>query len=272
MSELDDMTIKRAKQRLVRLKLLLGSVSMTAQNREDVLTKISLLRAHVASGRFASGLNSDEVFQRRMVLSNNEGLLDIFSIFWFLVTPFTSQEDVLERRGYVKLYVYLQRALLDSSLFSNKVLRQHGSDAFDCDVRVFGPLSQLAFYDYLYDLLDTWTELLAPSYYATFAWSLLDAICDTRQYPPVFRHIKAVQCCTRIENEAKMVQTFASGNRVRASLSVTADSLRRAPDVIKRLMARKKATLIDESEATAIKVSYTELCILTYYLTTLLLY
>ena len=255
MTELDEMTVKRAKHRLVRLKLLLASTSLTEQNREDVSAKIALLEAHVASGRLASGLTPDEVFQRRVVLSHNEGLLDIFSIFWFLITPFVDKNEVLERRGYVKLYVYLQRALIDSNLISTKALRELASDAFDCDVRVFGPLNQLAFFDYLYDTIDTWTELLDPAYYATFAWSLLDAICDTSVYPPVFRHAKAVLCCTRIENEARMVQTYTAGNKVRASLTLASDSLRRAPDVIRRLMARKKATLIDEAEANAIKVS-----------------
>ena len=259
LTELDNMTISRAKSRIVRLKLLLGSVSVTETNKADITQKIALLDEHVKSGRLTTGLSAEQIYARRLVMSKNENLLDIFSIFWYLMTPYTNDNTdnpVLDRKGYIHLYIYMQRALMESHLYTAKELQQHARDAYDVDVRVFGPLTQLAFFDYLYDTIDTWTELLDPSYYSTFAWSLLDAIADTRLYPPCFRRVREVVCCTRIENEAKMVQTYSDSSKVRASISITTAALQRTPAVIKRLMARKKAAMISDDDANAIRVMY----------------
>ena len=41
-----------------------------------------------------------------------------------------------------------------------------------------------------------------PTYYAAFAWVLLDSIADTTAHPPKLRPHREMRCITKLENEA----------------------------------------------------------------------
>lgn len=44
--------------------------------------------------------------------------------------------------------------------------------------------------------------MVDPTYYAAFAWALLDSIADTTVLPPKLRPHREMRCITRVQNEA----------------------------------------------------------------------
>jgi hypothetical protein len=44
--------------------------------------------------------------------------------------------------------------------------------------------------------------MVDPTYYAAFAWALLDAIADTSSVPPKLRPHREMRCITKVQNEA----------------------------------------------------------------------
>jgi hypothetical protein len=44
--------------------------------------------------------------------------------------------------------------------------------------------------------------MVDPTYYAAFAWALLDAIADTSAVPPKLRPHREMRCITKVQNEA----------------------------------------------------------------------
>ena len=250
--------LKQKKRMLVRLQLLLRSTSLTDQNRVDVDAKIAVLQ-HELEGDPAF-IEGDEIFRRRQILSENEGLMDVFMIFWYLLQPFV-ENGVLTKQGYIEFYQYVQRSLLEvghTEPDEEDLIRQ-AKTMYNADTVTFGRLDQLAFFDLLYDLIDTWTEIVSAEYYATFAWSLLDSLADITANPPVFRKKHLVQCCTSITNEGKMIKQFHENKTLWAKVALNAESMRRVPGAVKRLLARKKAALISEEELDQIQIMYTRM-------------
>ena len=41
-----------------------------------------------------------------------------------------------------------------------------------------------------------------PTYYAAFAWALLDSVADTSSHPPKLRPHREMRCITKVQNEA----------------------------------------------------------------------
>ena len=41
-----------------------------------------------------------------------------------------------------------------------------------------------------------------PTYYAAFAWALLDSIADTTAQPPKLRPLREMRCITKMDNES----------------------------------------------------------------------
>jgi hypothetical protein len=97
--------------------------------------------------------------------------------------------------------------------------------------------------------VDTWTEIVNPSYYAAFSWALLDAVADTSSNPPKLRPVREIKCFTQVESEAvsdflinlsfhffsllqSMVKAYMKDKKLRTALSIQSEWLSRVPDVI----------------------------------------
>jgi hypothetical protein len=93
-----------------------------------------------------------------------------------------------------------------------------------------------------------------PTYYAAFAWALLDSIADTNVQPPKLRPHREMRCITRVQNEAvrrlwlyyafnrlvtsvrtiilqNMIRDYVKTKRVRAALSIENEMMQRIPEV-----------------------------------------
>lgn len=79
--------------------------------------------------------------------------------------------------------------------------------------------------------IETWTEIVDPTYYAAFAWSLLDSIADVTSHPPRLKPVREVNCITKVLNEAAMIKKYIGNKRLRMSLAIEAESMARVPDV-----------------------------------------
>lgn len=48
---------------------------------------------------------------------------------------------------------------------------------------------------------ELWTQVISASYYAAFAWSLLDSVADTHSSPPRLRPLREVECIVTLNND-----------------------------------------------------------------------
>ena len=120
-------------------------------------------------------------------------------------------------------------------------------------------ISKKKFYCSVFEVLDTWAELMNPEYYAIFAWSILESVGDTVTYPPQLRLPMEVPSCTNIDNEISMLLNFNEGKDRRHFLTVPNTIISRVPETLARLAARKKGTTINETQAQRIKAVYEKL-------------
>lgn len=106
---------------------------------------------------------------------------------------------------------------------------------------------------------ETWTEVVDPTYYAAFAWALLDSVADTTVLPPKLRPHREMKCITKVQNELvrrvslstvccchdhasvvvvlgnqNMIRDYVKTKRVRAALSIENDMMQRVPEVSSR--------------------------------------
>jgi hypothetical protein len=70
------------------------------------------------------------------------------------------------------------------------------------DKSIYGTFDKQGFFDLLFETIETWAEVVNPSYFAAFAWALLDSIADTHANPPKLRPLREIRCITKLENEA----------------------------------------------------------------------
>lgn len=120
-------------------------------------------------------------------------------------------------------------------------------------------ISKRKFYCSMFEILDTWAELMNPEYYAIFAWSILESVGDTVAYPPVLRPINEVPCCTNVDNEITMYVNFSQAAERRHFLTVPNTIVSHVPETLARLAARKKGTTLSEQQSQQIKAIYSKL-------------
>jgi len=50
--------------------------------------------------------------------------------------------------------------------------------------------------------IEVYSDIVNPSFYAAFAWALLDSIADTSLHPPKLRPPREIECITKLDSEA----------------------------------------------------------------------
>lgn len=178
-----------------------------------------------------SQINASEISARRTFLQKNKGLFDIFNTFWVTLMSYT-MDGFLSKEGYSKFHHVVEIALAGEATFASVDEQVMNAD-WTYDRLLYGNLNKVAFFDMLFELigtyhsmqqptsttdskpasfllfisLETWTEIVDPTYYAAFAWALLDSIADTTVQPPKLRPLREMRCITKMENES--VRFFA---------------------------------------------------------------
>lgn len=243
------MVLRKDLQReLITLETISKVKDMTEANRVDLNKKIDRLKILISDTSGEITIEDDEKYERRKYISENPGLKSVFDSFWFTVRSFTSSDEIpiLTKKGYVSINELIQLALVGYK--DHDELLKNAVHDWKHDISVHGPITEVVFYDILYDIIDTWTEIVDPLYYTAFTWALLDAIADTRQYPPRLRNKKGIKCIMKSSNEASMIRDYILDKPFRNKLIVDNECLKSIPDIQKRLLSRRVGTTLSEND------------------------
>jgi hypothetical protein len=177
---------------------MLRSNGLSEEQRQGMLKNIVELRNKLDS--VDSQVDPAEIAARRDFLNKNKGMLDVFNTFWVILLVHTT-DGYLSKEGYTKFHRAIEIALAGEATF--KEIDQQTVDIdWTYDKLLYGNLNKLAFFDMLFEIIETWTEIVDPTYYASFSWALLDSVADTAAHPPRLRPFREMRCITKLENEA----------------------------------------------------------------------
>jgi hypothetical protein len=247
------MVLRKDLQReLITLETISKVKDMTETNRVDLNKKIDRLNILISDTEGEITIEDDEKEERRKYVNDNAALKSVFNSFWYTVRSYTSSDEypILTKQGYIAFNELVQLSLVGYK--DREELLRNAIHDWKHDIKVHGPISEIIFYDILYDIIDTWTEIVDPLYYAAFTWALLDSIADTRQYPPRLRSNKGITCIMKSSNEASMIKDYILDKPCRTKLVLGDKSLMGIPDVQKRLLSRRVGTNLSEHDIEAI--------------------
>jgi hypothetical protein len=188
---------RETKRHIIALQTMLRSQELLEDQRASMEININNLRKQL--NEIEAKVNKDEIKLRREFVSKNKGLMEIFNAFWLTYLSFTS-DGFLSREGYSKFNHGIQIALVGYHSFDE--VDNNVNNDWAHDSLLFGPFNKQGFFDLLFETIETWTEIVDPTYYAAFAWSLLDSMADTTSHPPRLRPLREIVCITKVANEA----------------------------------------------------------------------
>lgn len=140
------------------------------------------------------------VIERRTALQDNQPLRDIFENFWSVLAGFI-EDGILSKEGYMKFHRSSHYAFVGAAATEKDSRKQEETDYLH-DSCCYGELNKEAFFDIMYESVETWSTMVDPTFYAAFAWALLDSIIDTKKNPPKFRNLLDIKCFTKHKNSA----------------------------------------------------------------------
>lgn len=210
---------REVKQKIVALQTMLRARDISTDNRLLIEKQIAELRKQ--SLTVQSAVTKEMIQKRRDFVENNPGLKDIFQAMWMVFFKYTN-DGYLSKEGYIKFNRAILIALGGFKSFED--LQGMLESDWNHDKTVFGPFDRQGFFDLLFEtigavlaenslsneeiynsflfIIELWTEVVNPSHYAAFAWSLLDSVADTSVHPPKLRPFREIRCVTKLENEA----------------------------------------------------------------------
>lgn len=86
-----------------------------------------------------------------------------------------NDSDELSRDGYIKFHVAIQRAIVGNQL-NDDDLEFNAEVDWEHDLRVYGAIDEITFYDVLFELIEHVIEFQDSLHYTAFAWALLNAV------------------------------------------------------------------------------------------------
>lgn len=192
------------KQLVVIQSVLRNPVGLSPEYHDSLATKLDQLRLKYQHA--ACVCDSNLIASRRKELSENVPLYDIFTTLWHLASENCS-EGFLTKEAYFSWHKKVQCALIGTSTTSSGkqfdsllVELDWGSDNI-----CFGVLYRVPFYDYLFELVETWSTVLSSKYYAAFSWALLDSVADISKFPPKFRQNTGIKCIMKCSNMSEIL-------------------------------------------------------------------
>ena len=99
------------------------------------------------------GAFKDEIISRRDFLSKNFGLLDVFNTLWFIIHSHVIEDGALSKDGYFKFMYSVYVALCGFHSFDD--IRNTLELDYYIDHKIFGPMTKLAFFDMLFEVIGT---------------------------------------------------------------------------------------------------------------------
>ena len=81
----------------------------------------------------------------------------------------------MSRDGYIKFNIAVQRAIVGNQL-NDDDLEFNAEVDWEHDLRVYGVIDEMTFYDVLFELIENVIEFEDPLHYTAFAWALLNAV------------------------------------------------------------------------------------------------
>jgi hypothetical protein len=190
------------KRKLISARCLLRDPKKLGPSfHQNLLYKVDSLEKQLIS--LVCSPNVSMITAGREVIAQNVSLQDIFTHIWMIVSDLT-ENGYLTKKGYIRFELATDCALFGPHKISNQFIEH----SFVSDETCFGKLNRDAFFDLLYELLETWSELVEPSFYGAFAWALLVAISDTHKFPPNFRPYNQIECFLFHNNSVKLLGTL----------------------------------------------------------------
>lgn len=220
---------RELKRSIISLNTLLRSRDLAVNKRKELEKKIQTQREQLDSTEMK--LNTAEIESRRQFIANNRGLHDVFTAIWVTLVSYT-EDGALTKEGYSKFHHAIDIVLAGHRNFG-PVNQADLDNDWTHDTMLFGPLKKEAFFDYLFEIIETWSDLVQKDYYAAFAWTLLDSIADVSFNPPRLRPPREMRCIMKMPlNEAALLKTYMQDKKLRAALTIQADMMERVPEVI----------------------------------------
>ena len=192
------------KQFLIAQAILRNPEGLNTETHVNVCNILDCLKTQLQSVQ--KNIDVEIIAERRKLLSTNTSLYDIFSLLWNLMSDNVS-EGIITRDGYNLLHKKSQKALFGNynsnigESFEDELRRFD----YEYDIISFGNLDRLAFFDMLYEFIETWSVLIDPKHYAAFAWAYLDSIADTSKFPPKFRVNADIKCILTCMNMTQII-------------------------------------------------------------------
>eukprot|EP00597_Dinobryon_sp_UTEXLB2267_P015754 CAMPEP_0170111234 /NCGR_PEP_ID=MMETSP0020_2-20130122/8354_1 /TAXON_ID=98059 /ORGANISM="Dinobryon sp., Strain UTEXLB2267" /LENGTH=1300 /DNA_ID=CAMNT_0010336725 /DNA_START=1048 /DNA_END=4950 /DNA_ORIENTATION=- len=233
---------REIKKQIIAIRSILRSKEVSSDDKKRMERSIQELQS---SMEFTdSAAFRDEILLRRDFLSKNPGLLDIFNTFWFISTAYVGQDGTLSKDGYLKIMYSFQVALCGFKSFDD--MMESLDFDYQFDLKLFGPLTRASFYDLLFEVIETWSEIIDKNYLAAFSWALLDSVVDINAIPPRLKYIRDVECIMKISNVSEMISKHFTNKKIRSSLTIKNEFMQRISEVQKRLRSRKLANQISD--------------------------
>mmetsp|Transcript_13105 Transcript_13105/g.24164 ORF Transcript_13105/g.24164 Transcript_13105/m.24164 type:complete len:969 (+) Transcript_13105:174-3080(+) len=200
--------------------------------------------------------NEEEIERRRKSNESSEDMQEILSLFWFVVSQ---DRDVatneLTKEGYILFNRRVQRALVGSDIDEEDSIKFAEAD-YESDVAMYGPMVQDAFYDVMYELLDSWAGVAGQFFRSAFAWALFDCTVNHSMYPPRFKRVEYIKLMTETP-EKELLKKYSQGIRTRIKLKKWikfVKNKRFLPETFHRLTSRKDAVQLPRSMADTLAI------------------
>jgi hypothetical protein len=206
---------------------------LTPEQQEKLREAASTMRNNLNAMQPVS-IDTEDILTRRKNLAKNAELIEIFNMFWNILSMEANAEGALSREAYVNFNVQLQLALMGDAAYDEQESYQCGEADYVHDVFAHGEINEVTFRDVMMETIGThislytniyfslyirvciitsffitevWSDMVNERYYTAFAWALLGSMVDVHAFPPKFRPKKHIKCITSIENETVSVHT-----------------------------------------------------------------
>lgn len=144
------------RRRIIGIQTMLRSHDIKTEDKAEMQKQILRLRgqtqklSNIGDKTKETDVTSEEIAQRREFVESNGGLKDIFTTFWLIFLPYTSNNE-LTKEGYIKFQQMIQVALIGNSNFDDMLTTVEYD--FTHDLSVFNKFDQQGFNDLLFETI-----------------------------------------------------------------------------------------------------------------------
>lgn len=165
------------------------------------LSKLYLERLNVLQDKahqaFKSLRSDKSVFHFEVVNSKTSKLQEAFALFWLALDTHINDEGFLEKDGYILFRVALQRSLLeDDDIISSRLQIE---EEYLVVMYRYGNITRRTFNSFLYEILETWSDMTESRDIVILTWAVLDNILEIRGPKPTLKPFQNIRCILRVK-------------------------------------------------------------------------